>query len=428
MCQTSISNLAVIFSISEIFIAFLSILVTKNLNFHFETSGKKGRTITITDNRSRQERSNWCWYRCSQFCFNTPHDFPRLTCTSLIINSRKKIAKETNSYTYTGAECTTLQEEQGQIIVGMSAESEGVILSQSDVSIATLYQMFLCITLISFVFTLVLPKGLRRALLGSNKKRYVYSSWVKNAQITKTRIGKEIPKRENYVTLKEINTSDSLCFATLMDNDELSPLGESKGVPFFYYSFLKMYIMSSLTAFNGLILYIDCVEIGHGYQSIFRTKSAKKRTKSAKKPAPESSSKYHSIFDYNSPTDSVATSFVSTGIYSPPSEFFNEGEDNAGGTESAPPRIPLSERRELHSNITSQNVTGTPKLKTPAKMDYSPSPLSIVSTSFDGGLVVLIVGDKSIQDANENSSIELLRSKGLKYYIVDAMDPLQSKR
>ena len=310
----------------------------------------------------------------------------------------------------------------------MSAESEGVILSQSDVSIATLYQMFLCITLIFFVFTLVLPKGLRRALLGSNKKRYVYSTWVKNAQITKTRIGKEIPKRENYVTLKEINTSDSLCFATLMDNDELSPLGESKGVPFFYYSFLKMYIMSSLTAFNGLILYIDCVEIGHGYQSIFRTKSAKKRTKSAKKPAPESSSKYHSIFDYNSPTDSVATSFVSTGIYSPPSEFFNEGEDNAGGTESAPPRIPLSERRELHSNITSQNVTGTPKLKTPAKMDYSPSPLSIVSTSFDGGLVVLIVGDKSIQDANENSSIELLRSKGLKYYIVDAMDPLQSKR
>lgn len=183
----------------------------------------------------------------------------------------------------------------------------------------------------------------------------------------------------------------------------------------------------------------DCEGFRQGYQSIFRhTKSVmKQKLQSTKKTAPKSSSKYLSIFDYNSPRDSLTTSFASTGIYSPPSNVFIDEEENDEVNkndhvinEEAPSRIPLSERRDLHSNIADEHlaiIAATPKTNTGARWEYSPSPLSIVSSNFGGGIVVLISGDPSMIDENEDKSIQLLRSSGMRCHIVDAMNPSQSK-
>lgn len=101
-----------------------------------------------------------------------------------------------------------------------------MILS-SDISILALYQYFLCITLVGFIFSLIIPQGLRRTLLGSHGRRYA-RAYLPAENIYKRRNRVEEPNRDHYVTLKDINinTSDTICFATAADNEDLSPLGE----------------------------------------------------------------------------------------------------------------------------------------------------------------------------------------------------------
>lgn len=121
-------------------------------------------------------------------------------------------------------------------------------------------------------------------------------------------------------------------------------------------------------------------------------------------------SRYRKIFKYDSPGNSLATSFASTGIYSPSSELFKDGGEN----------------NQIEGGYILEE---TPKRDANIKMEYSPSPLSIVSgRNFDGGFIVLISGNRIKEDQNELSAIELLRRKAFKFYIVDARDPLQFKR
>ncbi len=168
-----------------------------------------------------------------------------------------------------------------------------------------------------------------------------------------------------------------------------------------------------------IYIYVECVENAHGYQSIFRYKSAKKTNPS------KITSKYKNIFDYYSPRDSVTASFASTGIFSPPSEFFNDSENEVGVAASTQKRQPLSDIKEAHPNLNDKAPIDISNYCIPSKMDYSPSPLSIVSRNVGGSIVVLVSGDKG---SKESIAIALLRSTDIKYYVVDAMDPLQSKR
>ncbi len=100
------------------------------------------------------------------------------------------------------------------------------VSTNSQVEVLSVYHIFLFSALIAFVLTLMLPQGVRRACLGSSRRRYAYSSWVRDAQLSTTdEQVKEIPNREQYVTLKDINTS-LLSVATLAHDNELSPLGK----------------------------------------------------------------------------------------------------------------------------------------------------------------------------------------------------------
>ena len=164
---------------------------------------------------------------------------------------------------------------------------------------------------------------------------------------------------------------------------------------------------------------VECVENAHGYQSIFRYKSAEKRNPS------NIPSRYKHILDYYSPRGSVTASFASTGIFSPPSEFFNDNGNEVGVAASTQKRQPLSDFEEPHRNINDKTPIDIPNNCILSKMDYSPSPLSIVSRNVGGSIVVLVSGDK---DTKEDIAIALLRSRDIKHYVVDAMDPLQSKR
>ena len=100
---------------------------------------------------------------------------------------------------------------------------------QSGDYITTFYQSIISVTLILFVITLVLPKGLRKSYFGSNKRRYTHSSWIQKRFIGDTKIDKDTSsRRDEYVTLRDIDVNASLPFVTtsMGENDELSPLGE----------------------------------------------------------------------------------------------------------------------------------------------------------------------------------------------------------
>jgi len=143
----------------------------------------------------------------------------------------------------------------------------------------------------------------------------------------------------------------------------------------------------------------------------------------------------NSIFDYDSPRESTtssttsfassAASFASSGIYSPESEMFGDKSEseNAGTPVQAPHLLTLSERRDLNPNVL-RNIT--PKSNVSTKMDYTPSPLSMVSTGFNSGFIILT--SSHMEDVNQEKAIEFLHFRGLKYRVVDGMDPAQAKR
>lgn len=188
----------------------------------------------------------------------------------------------------------------------------------------------------------------------------------------------------------------------------------------------------------------DCIENGHGYQSIFRSKSNTK-----KKPPRNSPShlrqnslgllRQNSLFDFDdeSPRESVATSgappFASSSLFSPSSEILKPESETAGNKICGPPaRTPLSERRDLHSNVKENRFktkSPTRRSNVTTKMDYTPSRLSMVSSGGgSGSFVILASPGRNGGVDNSDQAIDILAFKALNYIVIDALDPLQANK
>jgi len=144
-------------------------------------------------------------------------------------------------------------------------------------------------------------------------------------------------------------------------------------------------------------------------------------------------------FDDESPRESIATSgassFASSGLFSPSSEMLKSDIEPGNEKSTIPTRTPLSERSDLHSNNYQFSITSsTPKTKFMAKLDYTPSPLSMVPCdgfNDDGGFVVLASQDENAcvgMAVPDDQVFDILLFRALKYIVVDAQDPYQSKQ
>ena len=109
--------------------------------------------------------------------------------------------------------------------------------------------------------------------------------------------------------------------------------------------------------------------------------------------------------------------------------MFSESGNKNGGL---PARTPLSQRRDLHSNLQvnrSNTKISTPRSNLSTKMDYTPSPLSMVSGGCGGGsFVILTSKDRNGGAEKSDQAIDILAFKALKYIVIDALDPSQSKK
>jgi len=108
-------------------------------------------------------------------------------------------------------------------------------------------------------------------------------------------------------------------------------------------------------------------------------------------------------------------------------------ESETGDKNCGPPaRTPLSERRDLHSNVKANyfnTKSSTPRSNVSTKMDYTPSPLSMVSSGGCGGsFVILTSPGRNGGVENSDQAIDILAFKALNYIVVDALDTSQSKK